>query len=534
VRLLQITALSLAYTAILAAAPAIVGVYNAASWIPVSLPNSGVAQGAIFTVTGTGLGPSTLQQVQNYPLPTTQGLAGTTIQVTVGAVTETCIMIYTVATQVAAILPSATPIGSGTLTLTYQGAKSSIAIQVLAADFGTFTLNEGGSGPGVFTDVLYNPITMINAAHPGDALILWGSGLGAVTGNETQPPQQIDLGTGVQVMVEGQAATVIYGGRGSSPGLDQINFIVPPGVGGCKTSVAVIVKGVVGNVTTISIAPAGQTTCGDTYNGLTAANLQKAVATGSLNAGYVQLSRIAGGDDKLAAIFESFDLNSLIRSYGGSTGPSIGSCIAYETLAGALDVTDPVQPPILNAGPQLLITGPNGNRTISDTTLGYYPATLATGAPVYLTPGNYTIGDGQGGGAVGPFTWSVTLPANVVPTNIPARVTRSQDLTLTWTGSAGFSVVSIIGYTGVAVTSSTNSYVEFVCNAAASAGQFTVPSSILSLLPANGFGAPGTPGVNIQIAGIPTNPYFIAPGSPGIDVGIFSAFITSGAIAAIQ
>src|SRR6202167_4586696 len=120
--LLRITALSLGYAATLAAAPAIVGVYNAASWIPVSLPNSGVAQGAIFTVTGTGLGPATLQQVQSYPLPTTQGLAGTTIQVTVGTVTENCIMVYTSAAQVAAILPSATPVGTGTLTLSYQGA----------------------------------------------------------------------------------------------------------------------------------------------------------------------------------------------------------------------------------------------------------------------------------------------------------------------------------------------------------------------------------------------------------------------------
>jgi uncharacterized protein (TIGR03437 family) len=533
VRLLHITALSLCYAATSAAAPAIAAVYNAASWIPVSLPNSGVAQGAIFTVTGTGLGPSTLQQVQSYPLPTTQGLAGTTMQVTVGAVTETCIMIYTVATQVAAILPSATPIGSGTLTLTYQGGSSSIAIQVLAADFGTFTLNEGGTGPGVFTDTSYNPITMINAAHPGDTLILWGSGLGAVTGNETEPPQQIDLGTGVQVMVEGQAATVLYGGRGSSPGLDQINFVVPAGVGGCKTSVAVIVKGVVGNVTTISIAPAGQTTCGDTYNGLTAANLQKAVATGSLNMGSVLLSRIAGGDDYLTASFETFDLNSLIRSYGGSTGPSIGSCAAYETLASSLDVTDPIQPTYLNSGP-LTITGPNGTKTVVPASTGLYLAALATGAPVYLAPGSYTVGNGSGGANVGPFTWTVTLPANVVPTNIPARVTRAQDLTLTWTGGAGFSVVSIIVYTGVPVTSSTNSYVYFVCNATASAGQFTIPSSILSLLPTNGFGAPGAPGVSIQIAGIPTNPYFTAPGSPGIGVGIFSAFITGGAIAAIQ
>jgi uncharacterized protein (TIGR03437 family) len=245
------------------------------------LPNSGIAQGSIFTLTGTGLGPVALVQAQSYPLPTAQGLAGTSIQVTVGGVTETCIMVYTVATQVAAILPSATPVGTGTLTLTYQGATGSIAIQVLAANFGTFTLNEGGTGPGVITDTSYNPITMINAAHPGDNLVLWGTGLGAVTGDETEPPIAVDLGTGVQVLVGDQPATVLYGGRSSSPGLDQINFVVPPGVGvGCKTSIIVLVKGVTGNVTTTSIAPAGQTVCSDTTGSLTAANLQKAVANG--------------------------------------------------------------------------------------------------------------------------------------------------------------------------------------------------------------------------------------------------------------
>jgi uncharacterized protein (TIGR03437 family) len=532
-RLLALVVLALGCTSVLAAAPAITGVYNAASWLPPSLPNSGVAQGAIFTLTGTGLGPSTLQQVQAYPLPTTAGLAGTTVQVTVGAITETCIMIYTVSTQVAAILPSVTPVGAGTLTLTYGGANSSIAIQVVTADFGTFTLNEGGTGPAVLTDTSYNPITMVNAAHPGDTLILWGSGLGAVTGNETEPPVQVDLGTGVQVEVEGLPATVLYGGRGSSPGLDQINFVVPAGVGGCKTSIAVIVKGVVGNVTTTAIAPAGQTTCGDTYNGLTAANLQQAVTTGSFNLGDVVLSRVDNAADLLTATFGTYNLNSLIRSYGGSTGPSVGSCVAYETLGSTLAVTDPVQPAYLNAGPALTITGPNGTRTVGATSTGLYPATLATTNPVYLAPGNYTVSNGSGGTNVGPFNWTVTLPTNVDP-NIPATVNRAQNLTVTWSGSAGFSVVSIIGYNGVAVTSSQNSYVEFICNASAAAGQFTIPSSILSLLPANGYGIPGTPGVNIQVAGIPSNPYFTAPGAPGINVGAFSAFISTGKVVPIQ
>jgi len=66
-RLAGLALLTIGCAAALAAAPVITGVYNAGSWLPPSLPNSGVAQGAIFTVTGTGLGPSALQQVQSYP-----------------------------------------------------------------------------------------------------------------------------------------------------------------------------------------------------------------------------------------------------------------------------------------------------------------------------------------------------------------------------------------------------------------------------------------------------------------------------------
>jgi uncharacterized protein (TIGR03437 family) len=255
-RLVRLAAPAFAFAAALAAAPSLGGIYSAASWVPPKLPNSGIAQGSIFVVTGTGLGPSTLQQAPSIPLPATQGLAGTTIQVTVASVTETCIMLYSWTSQVSAILPSATPTGTGVLTLSFQGATSSIPITVLAANFGTFTLNEGGSGPAVVTNASYQAVTMINPAHPGDTVVLWGTGLGAVTGDETEPPVQVDLGTGVQVFVGGQPAKVVYGGRSNYSGLDQIDFTVPSGIAtGCKTSLVVLVKGVTGNVTTTAIAP---------------------------------------------------------------------------------------------------------------------------------------------------------------------------------------------------------------------------------------------------------------------------------------
>jgi uncharacterized protein (TIGR03437 family) len=535
-RKLCLIALAFALAATLAAAPSINGVVNAASWLPTALPNSGIAQGAMFIVSGSGLGPSTLQSAPNkFPLPTTAGLAGTTITVTVDGVTESCIMLYSYAGQVAAILPSATPVGTGTLTLSYQGASSTFAIQIVAASFGTFALNEDGSGPGIFTNLSYSVITMTNAAHPGDTLVIWGSGLGAVAGDEADaPPTTLNLDVGqVQVLIGNQLVTPKYAGRSNSPAIDQIDFTVPEGITpGCKTTVAVVVKGVTGNVTTISIAPKGQTTCGDTFNALTAANLQTAVSTGSLNIAGVELDHVAGHDDTLGAAFVTFPLNSLIRSFGGTTSPSIGNCIAYETYAPTLNVTDPIQPTLLHTGAELTLTGPNGNKNALAVAVGTYADILASAAPYYLAPGNYTVTNGAGGTNVDSFTWDLTLPPSV-GANIPASVNRAQDLTMTWTGGSAFPFVTIFGYSAVPSASTNFSWVEFICTADASAGSFTIPSAILNLLPTNGYGAFGQPGVSLQIAGVAEN-HFTVSGSPGLNEGFFTAFIATGAVAKVE
>ena len=373
---------------------------------------------------------------------------------------------------------------------------------------------------------------MINAAHPGDTLILWGTGLGAVTGDETEPPVQVNLNTGVEVLVGNQPATVTYGGRGSSPGLDQINFVVPTGVAGCKTSIVVTVKGVTGNVTSTSIAPAGQTTCGDTFNALTKTNLEKAMNSGTLNIAGVQLSRLLGEDDELDAAFSSFPVNSLIRSYGGTFGPSLGNCLAYETEGSSFVLKDPIVPTFLSTGSQLVIDGPAGSKTIDATSTGFYEATLATSSPFFIQPGNYTASNGAGGSNVGALNWDLTLPASIVA-DIPTSINRAQDLTLTWTGGSAFPVVGIYLFNGVKATSSLKSYVDIVCSAEGSAGTFTIPSALLGLLPAGGFATPTTPGVLIQLGGIAQS-NFTVTGSPGIDEGFFTAFIASGAVAAIQ
>ena len=53
------------------------GIRNGASYALSGMPNAGIAQGSIFIVFGSNLGPANLVQVSSFPLPTSQGLAGT-------------------------------------------------------------------------------------------------------------------------------------------------------------------------------------------------------------------------------------------------------------------------------------------------------------------------------------------------------------------------------------------------------------------------------------------------------------------------
>jgi hypothetical protein len=84
---------------------------------------------------------------------------------------------------------------------------------------------------------------------------------------------------------------------------------------------------------------------------------------------------------------------------------------------------------------------------------------------------------------VGSFTQGLSAPAPLVWTNAGSAgtVTRSQGVTVDWTGG-GNGFVEISG--GSIATSASGTFdASFTCNAAAGAGTFTVPPSVLLALP---------------------------------------------------
>ena len=268
--------LFLAFSGFAAAQVTIGSVVNAGSRQPSTSPFYGIAQGALFAITGQGLGSDPLQQA-TFPLPTTAGLNGVTVQASVGGATIDCIMVYVSSTEVGAILPSATPIGTGTVTLNNNGVTASKAFTVVAAAFGIFTSTvEGFQGRAMAFNVSAadgstTPNSSTQSVQPGQDILLNGTGLGAITSDETQSGVTDVPTATIQVYVGTMPATVVSAGRGlCCTGLDPtfpapegiaawdvIQFTIPPGVTGCFMPVVVQIGGFVSNLATLSIDPSG-------------------------------------------------------------------------------------------------------------------------------------------------------------------------------------------------------------------------------------------------------------------------------------
>jgi len=474
---------------------------NSASYRTPGMPGSGVAQGSIFVIFGTGLGPNSVMQSNSFPLPIT--LSGTSVSVTVGSTTVSAIMIYTYATQVAAILPSATPVGSGTVTVTYNRQTSAAApIQVVSSAFGIYTFNQAGDGQAIATDVNYNLNSIIHTFHPGDYGILWGTGLGAIQASDAGVPPVGNLSTPIKVYVGDTVSSDIYyeGRSGCCAGLDQIVFQIPSGVTGCYVPIAVEAGGVLGNfgnIATIAVSDSGQT-CSDSVMGQDLVN--QLAAGNTVDFGYIRLESTlsqyvpgsagtASGDVAMATFSQYTPGTAGLAQYGVSSGYCLAVDCSYgcdvNSYNGSLSDSSPAQ---LDAGTLSVQYTPAVTLTQYG---GSYGANLTIGGERYLWSGLTYPLTGTGGSAVGAFSVS---DVTSVPTTRFAGISNAQslplsgDLTVQWSGgnpSLQNGQVIIGGYSG---NSSLTEFELLQCTAPLSAGKLTIPGWVISALPPSGTG----------------------------------------------
>lgn len=560
-RLIFLTFFVVGSSSWLAAQPSVFtgGVVNADSLVPFGLPNSSIAQGSIFSIFGTNLGP-TASPGLSFPLKTTLG--GVTVQITVGDTSIDAIPLFVGPNQINALLPSKTPTGSASLIVTTSaGASPPAAFKVVDHSFGINSVNQSGSGPGIVDNSGYKLITQNSSAEAGDVIIIWGTGLGAVTGNEQDGPlpgNQPNLRA--KVYVGSEQAKITYQGRsGCCAGVDQIDVVVPAGVTGCHVPVAVEIDGaheIISNWVTTSIAATGaQRVCSDA-TGPGAGELLTFLEKGG-SFGFVGLSRRtsttpalpppfgtgsptttttdSGSADFVKYTPEQFSIaENIFQTY------TIDTCVVFVFNGQSAIFTDPTQPVGLDAGKLINVGGPNGAKQLlpDATTKGSYSATLGGGSgpsvlPLYLDPGTYAIDNGAGGADVKGFKFDLTLPPTLDWTNMNSvgPIVRANGQLVTWTGGDPKGIVIISG-DSIQLASDPSSGIGvgalFTCTAPVSAGQFTIPAPVLLSLPAS-TAITLAPGVSVDAGSLSvgTASLPVTFTATGIDYGFSGSSVTS-------
>ena len=467
-------------------APTITQILNNYGLVPAGFSNSGISPGSLFIIKGSGLADPNAQavlwQFKDGPLPTTSN--GASVKVTVGSTTTVPAFYYSMASQLALVMPSNTPLGTAQVTVTYNNQTTApFSIQVVQNAMGFDAYYGAGSGLGVATNnatgALYN---YTNSIPPGTTVVLWGSGLGADPTRDTNyNTSNINQIAGLShIYIGGLDATIVYQGPSGYPGLNQVDVTVPNGVAtGCNVSlVGVSAAGVPTNFLSF---PIGNGVCSDPVSGATGTQLQNGSGQGTVNTGIVELlldtqPASSGGGTQTIGEAAGFFESTTGTSYGSSSGSvSIGGCVVTQSVTTSTTTTTG-----LDAG-SISVTGPSGTVTLSsEGTAGYYISQLTSG--FIAAGGTYTF-KGTGGANVGPFSASVTFPNPLLSWNNTASfaaVTRGSGATYTWSGGPSGSYVIM---EGGSTSTTTGAFANYACIAPVAAGSFTVPSYVLSALP---------------------------------------------------
>lgn len=524
------------------------GIVNGASFVYLGLPNGNIAQGSIFSIFGTNLGPTAGVGAGSFPLQTTLG--GVTVQITPsGGTAVNAILLYVAAGQINAILPSTVSPGTANVTVTFNSATSGAQpITVVKSSFGIFATNQAGSGQAVLNNYVSDAIQPQNGttkpAHAGQVVILWGTGLGPVTFDEkTAPGSQGNLtaSTDAMVYLGGVAIKPQYAGR--TPGFggeDQINFQIPSSMAGaCQVPIAVKVNGIISNSTTISIAAEGASACSDAFT------QSPSTSTGTYRIGSIGLTSstesILGTNltiDGATASFIAVSGSNTQQSGNGFGVTQYGACAVYTYSGTSGGSGGTGQFTYLDAGSALTLTLPDkSTKTLTKSVIqGIYTIPITVPPVSFLVPGTYTIDvpGGTGANAVGAFSASLTVPPVLTWTNMSAltgsTIDHTKGLQITWNGGDPNDGVVISG------TSNTGSKVGagFYCLAKASDQQFTIPAEVLSALPPSAVTG-GISSGTLSIGDYPTlTKSNISPVPTGLDFANFIYYFWSATTVTYQ
>jgi uncharacterized protein (TIGR03437 family) len=207
------------------------GIQNAGSYTTFT---AGIAKGELIIIKGNNLGPANIA-VAGLPFPTSLG--GVTVLIN-GIKAP---IYYASKNQLAVVVPygvSDTPFGVASIqvinALASDPVSNTVTVFLNKSAPGIYTLTQNGQGSAAVLHGDYTVVSKTSPAKPGEAVLLFLTGLGAVTPTLTEGTIAADYPatpTAVStpgVYINGTQAQVFYSGLAPQlVALYQINFVIP-------------------------------------------------------------------------------------------------------------------------------------------------------------------------------------------------------------------------------------------------------------------------------------------------------------------
>lgn len=417
-------------------------------------------------------------------------------------------------TELWVVIPPSTSLGPAVIAITMNGITYNNSIQIVATAPALFTKYYSGFGPAL---ALNHPSTingLTTAAVPNSIVSLFATGLnGARTSDVT-------------VEFAGQTIAPLYAGPQGQAGLDQINFALPnnPPLG-CYIPVAIRVRGILSNQTTISVN-SDPFACGHPL-GLSYSDLRTLDAGGNIRLARLTLSReniTTQPWNESAGFTVAVAPAATVAIYSGVQTPASQTFSCYVASLGVAGAAFRGAASV-GGGPLLIgkvtLDGPGGKQ-LNFAQPGFYHAEVPKQDTPYFDGGTWKL-SATGNGDVPAFQREFPLPPLLKFTNLnETTVVPSQGYTLHW-DVAGFRAGDLVSVS-LAANGAYSS-----CTAAATAGQMDLPPNALE----NFKGRSTSFSTTVQ-AQTGQRPVFTIPSGTGPIAGYVEYYFTQQFVAQVQ
>jgi uncharacterized protein (TIGR03437 family) len=391
-------------------------------------------------------------------------------------------------TQIAFVVPPDAQPGAAQLIYSVSGVSGWIEVAIVPTRFAFFRNSDPGPPLAQqFSDKGTITLNGLSApAKQGQAIVLWGVGLGATPAKD------------IAVTLGGVPQTILFVGPSPSlPGIDQINIRVSAGTPeGCYVPLVLTY----GKNTATSFLSTSQDglACRHPFS-LTDRDLQALDGGATIYAGTIDMTSnlvIATGEhaslqESAGVSFASVNASQVAGAFVPAASPT-GCAVPLSAGFSLSLLLSPNDPPLTPAsfGTMTLTNGRTSLPLISSPVITSQVSGLsalsysaAIPAPTDVSLGSLpapSLPAGQwtwssSGGDLPPSSLSFAVPESIhIASSVPRTLTRTQDETITWNGAAFDAKtqlnLTLAGPAGTLLT----------CFAPASAGSLTIPKNLLA------------------------------------------------------